>query len=51
MAEGAAQGLTDLVVAQNDGIYDYEPRIPPFRIPTMSFPQWCEQVLRPAVLT
>ena len=50
MTEGTAQGLADMTVAQNDGIYDHETRTPSFTIPTISFPQWGEQVLKPSLL-
>ncbi|MEI3611500.1 NmrA family NAD(P)-binding protein [Pseudogracilibacillus sp. SO30301A] len=44
-----AQGLIDMAAAQNDGIYDAEQRATQSTTPT-SFRQWCENVLRPAVL-
>ncbi|WP_327588176.1 NAD(P)H-binding protein [Nonomuraea sp. NBC_00507] len=51
ITEGAAQGMADMVTAQNDGIYDHETRTPPFAIPGTSFRQWCQDVLKPAVLS
>ena len=42
-----AQGLLDMVAAQDAGIYD-EPARNASRAPT-SFRQWCEDVLAPAV--
>jgi uncharacterized protein YbjT (DUF2867 family) len=49
MTEAWAQGLVDMAAAQNDGIYDAGPRTPQCTSPT-SFRQWCEDVLKPAVL-
>ena len=46
MTEAWAQGLVDMAAVQNQGIDDAEPRSPQ---PT-SFRQWCEEVLRLAVL-
>ncbi|MEU5100532.1 NAD(P)H-binding protein [Streptomyces sp. NPDC020996] len=48
-SEAWAQGLADMAVAQNNGAYDEEHRAAP-PAPT-SFRQWCEEVLRPAVLS
>jgi uncharacterized protein YbjT (DUF2867 family) len=48
MSEANAQGLVDLVVAQNHGIYDTGPRAA--QPAATSFRQWCEEALRPAVL-
>lgn len=45
-----AQGLAAMAEAQNDGIYDIRPRDPRTVAPT-GFRQWCDQVLKPAVLT
>jgi uncharacterized protein YbjT (DUF2867 family) len=50
MTEAWAQGLADMAAAQNDGIYTAEPHTPPSTTPT-SFRQWCQEVLKPAVLT
>jgi uncharacterized protein YbjT (DUF2867 family) len=48
MSDPWAQGLVDIVTAQEAGAYDDEPRAP--IIPTTSFRQWCEEVLKPTVL-
>ncbi|MDF3290139.1 NAD(P)H-binding protein [Streptomyces silvisoli] len=47
-SEGSAQGLVDMAMAQNDGIYNGGSPAPE-RTAT-SFHQWCVNVLRPAVL-
>ncbi|MFC1431708.1 NAD(P)H-binding protein [Streptacidiphilus sp. N1-3] len=44
-----AQGLVDMATAQNDGIYDAEHKSLAAPAPT-GFRQWCEEVLKPAVL-
>ncbi|MGW4273762.1 NmrA family NAD(P)-binding protein [Streptomyces seoulensis] len=43
-----AQDMADMVKAQNDGIYDAEPRDPASATAT-GFRQWCQYVLKPAV--
>lgn len=48
MSDGYAQGLVDMAAAQNDGVYDVEPRDVEAVMPT-SFRQWCAEVLKPAV--
>ena len=48
MSEAWAQGLVDMAAAQDEGIYDAEQRAA--RRSHTSFRQWCEEVLRPAVL-
>ena len=49
MSEAWAQGMIDMAAAQNQGIYDADPlRLRP-TTPT-SFRQWCEDILKPAVL-
>ena len=49
-ASGAfAQGMTDMMRAKNEGLDNAEPRTPENTTPT-SFRQWCEEVLKPAVL-
>ena len=48
LSEAWAQGILDMVAAQNDGIYDAEAHVAE-RSPT-SFRRWCEGVLKPAVL-
>jgi uncharacterized protein YbjT (DUF2867 family) len=45
-----AQGIVDMAVAVDRGIYDVQLRTPQSTTPT-SFRQWCEEVLRPAVLS
>lgn len=49
MSEAFAQGMVDMFIAKNDGLDNAEPRRPENTTPT-SFRQWCEAVLRPAVL-
>ncbi|MET9915145.1 NAD(P)H-binding protein [Streptomyces sp. NPDC006476] len=48
-SEAMAQGVADMAVAQNEGAYDEEHRTAQ-PSPT-GFRQWCEEVLRPAVLS
>lgn len=52
LSEAWAQGIVDMVAAQNEGIYDAALRPPQstsrFVGPT-SFREWCETVLKPAV--
>ncbi|MGW7003999.1 NmrA family NAD(P)-binding protein [Streptomyces sp. NPDC054933] len=48
MTEAWARGLVDMAEAQNQGVYDAEQRTAP-STPT-SFRQWCEEVLKTAVL-
>lgn len=47
MTEAWAQGMVDMAAAQNEGIYDAEPRTAQA---ATSFRLWCEEVLKPAVL-
>jgi uncharacterized protein YbjT (DUF2867 family) len=49
MSDGWAQGLVDLLAEVDQGAYNAEPRTPRSSSPT-TFRQWCEDVLRPAVL-
>jgi uncharacterized protein YbjT (DUF2867 family) len=49
MSEAMAQGNLDMWVAYNQGLDTAEPRTPESTTPT-SFRQWCEEVLKPAVL-
>lgn len=49
MSEAMAQGMLDMMVAKNEGLDNTEPRTPQSATPT-SFRQWCEEVLKPAVL-
>jgi uncharacterized protein YbjT (DUF2867 family) len=44
-----AQGLVDMLVAKDDGLDNSEPRTSDNTTPT-SFRQWCQEVLKPAVL-
>lgn len=48
-SENVAQGMIDMVAAQNDDVYDAEQRAVRSPAPT-SFRRWCEEVLQPAVL-
>ena len=50
VAEGWAQGLVDMASQVEEGIYNAEPRTPESTTPT-TFRQWCEEVLKPAVLS
>jgi uncharacterized protein YbjT (DUF2867 family) len=50
LSEAMAQGMVDMMVAKNNGLDNAEPRTPESTTPT-SFRQWCEEVLKPAVLT
>jgi uncharacterized protein YbjT (DUF2867 family) len=50
MSEAMAQGMLDMAAAKNDGLDNAEPRTPENTTPT-SFRQWCEEVLKPAVLS
>jgi hypothetical protein len=49
MPEAMAQGTVDMLVAKNQGLDNAEPRTPQSTTPT-GFRQWCEEVLKPAVL-
>ena len=49
MSEGMTQAVIDMTVAKNEGMDNMEPRTPQSTTPT-SFHQWCEEVLKPAVL-
>jgi hypothetical protein len=44
-----AQGMVDMMTAKDDGLDNGETRTAENSSPT-SFRQWCEQVLKPAVL-
>lgn len=50
MSEPMAQGMLDMMNAKNNGLDNAEPRTPESSTPT-TFRQWCEDVLKPAVLT
>jgi len=49
VSEAIAQGMVDMAEAKNEGLDKAEPRTALTTTPT-SFRQWCEQVLKPAVL-
>lgn len=49
MSDAMAQGMFDMYMAKNNGLDNAEPRTPENTTPT-SFRQWCEEVLKPAVL-
>jgi uncharacterized protein YbjT (DUF2867 family) len=49
MSEAMAQGMVDMAAAKNAGLDNAVPRTPQSTTPT-SFRQWCEDVLKPAVL-
>jgi uncharacterized protein YbjT (DUF2867 family) len=49
MSEAMAQGMTDMARAKNEGLDNAVQRTPENSTPT-SFRQWCEEVLKPAVL-
>jgi uncharacterized protein YbjT (DUF2867 family) len=48
-SEAVAQGLTNMMAAKDKGLDNAEPRTPENTTPT-SFRQWCQEVLKPAVL-
>ena len=48
-SEAMAQAMIDMLVAKDEGLDNAEPRTPEATTPT-SFRQWCEEVLKPAVL-
>lgn len=45
-----AQAMLDMMMAKNEGLDNAEPRTPQSTTPT-SFWQWCEEVLKPEVLS
>jgi uncharacterized protein YbjT (DUF2867 family) len=49
MSEAMAQGMADMMAAKDQGLDNGEPRTPEATTPT-TFRQWCEEVLKPAVL-
>ena len=49
MYEAMAQGMTDMAWAKNEGIDNGVQRTPENSTPT-SFRQWCDEVLKPAVV-
>lgn len=50
MSTAFIQGYIDMMAAKNAGLDNAEPRTPQSTTPT-SFRQWCEEVLKPAVLS
>jgi uncharacterized protein YbjT (DUF2867 family) len=50
VSEAMAQGTLDMMVRKNAGLDNAEPRTPQSTSPT-SFRKWCEDVLKPAVLS
>ncbi len=48
-SEAMTQAMVDMMAAVNEGIYSNEVRTLESSTPT-SFRQWCEEVLKPAVL-
>jgi uncharacterized protein YbjT (DUF2867 family) len=50
MSEANVQGMVDMAVAKDNGLDNAEPRTPQATTPT-GFRQWCEEVLKPAVLS
>jgi hypothetical protein len=49
MSDAMAQGMTDIAWAKNEGLDNAVQRTPGNSTPT-SFRQWCQEVLKPAVL-
>jgi uncharacterized protein YbjT (DUF2867 family) len=49
MSAAMAQATVDMMIAKDQGLDNAEPRTPESTTPT-SFRQWCEEVLKPAVL-
>ncbi len=49
MSDAMAQGMTDMARAKNEGLDNGVQRTPQNSTPT-SFREWCEEVLKPAVL-
>lgn len=49
MSEAMAQAMADVMSAKDQGLDNAEPRTPESTTPT-TFRQWCEEVLKPAVL-
>jgi uncharacterized protein YbjT (DUF2867 family) len=50
MSEAMAQAMVNMMTAKNEGLDNMEPRTPESTTPT-SFRQWCEEILKPAVLS
>jgi uncharacterized protein YbjT (DUF2867 family) len=49
VSEAMARGMVDMMMAKNAGLDNAEPRTPQSTTPTR-FRQWCEDVLKPAIL-
>ncbi|EIV96131.1 NAD(P)H-binding protein [Frankia sp. QA3] len=49
MSDAIAQAMLDMFTAKDNGLDNAEPRTPEATTPT-TFRQWCEEVLKPAVL-
>ena len=49
VSDAMARGMVDMMVAKDEGLDNAEPRTPESTTPT-TFRQWCEEVLKPAVL-
>jgi hypothetical protein len=47
-SQAMAQDIADMIEAQNNGIYDAEPRDPD-SVTATSFRQWCKGTLKPVV--
>jgi hypothetical protein len=47
-SQAMAQDFADMTEAQNNGIYDAEPR-DPNSVAATSFRQWCQDTLKPAI--
>ena len=50
MSNAMAQGTVDMMAAKDQGLDNAEPRTPESTTPT-TFRQWCQDILKPAVLT
>ena len=50
MSQAFVQGYVEMMAAKNNGLDNAEPRTPDNTSPT-TFRQWCEDVLKPAVLS
>ena len=50
MSDAMAQGTADMMAAKDQGLDNAEPRTPESTTPT-TFRQWCQDILKPAVLT
>jgi hypothetical protein len=49
IGDAFVQGMADMMRAKDEGLDDGVPRTPQTASPT-TFRQWCEEVLKPAVL-